>query len=69
VRLSSGSADLFGNLLLRLHHAVAIPVFTVALPGFFLIDYLINRYGHHLVEAAERELPGPPACTAGDNHP
>ena len=60
---------LFGKLLLRLHHAVAIPVFSVALAGFFLIGYLINRYEHHLVEAAERELPGPPARAAGDNHP
>jgi hypothetical protein len=41
----------------------------VALAGFFLIGYLINRYEHHLVEAAERELPGPPARAAGDNHP
>jgi membrane protein DedA with SNARE-associated domain len=49
----------FGKLLLRLHHAVAIPVFVVALSAFFIIGYFINRYEHHLVEAAERDLPGP----------
>jgi membrane protein DedA with SNARE-associated domain len=49
----------FGKLLLRLHHAVAIPVFVLALSAFFVIGYFINRYEHHLVEAAERDLPGP----------
>jgi membrane protein DedA with SNARE-associated domain len=50
---------LFGKILLQLHHAIAIPVFAVALIAFFVIGFLVNRYEHRLVEAAERELPGP----------
>jgi len=68
-RVSSGSAGTCSASSCFAFTTVAIPVFTVALAGFFLIAYLINRYEHHLVEAAERELPGPPACAAGDNHP
>ena len=49
----------FGKLLLRLHHAIAIPAFVLAAAAFFAIGYLINRYENHLVEAAERDLPGP----------
>src|SRR5215470_6617878 len=49
----------FGKLLLRLHHAIAIPVFVLVLTAFFVFGYLINRYERYLVEAAERDLPGP----------
>jgi membrane protein DedA with SNARE-associated domain len=50
---------LFGKILLQLHHAIAIPVFVAALVTFFVIGLIVNRYEHRLVEAAERELPGP----------
>jgi membrane protein DedA with SNARE-associated domain len=50
---------LFGKILLQLHHAIALSVFAIALAVFFVIGFLVNRYEHRLLKAAERELPGP----------
>lgn len=47
---------LFGKLLLQLHHAIAVPLFAIAFGAFLAVGYLINRYEHQLVEAAEREI-------------
>ena len=52
----------FGKLLLQLHHAVATGVFIVALTMFFAVGYLIHRFEEHLIEVAEREIPGPLAA-------
>ena len=49
----------FGKFLFELHGAVAAVVFTLALAAFFGAGYLIHRYEHRLIEAAERALPGP----------
>jgi membrane protein DedA with SNARE-associated domain len=49
----------FGKLLFQLHASVAGVVFAIALAGFFGIGYLIHRYEHRLIEAAEQTLPGP----------
>ena len=49
----------FGKFLFQLHGAVAAVVLTLALAAFFGAGYLIHRYEHRLIEAAERALPGP----------
>jgi membrane protein DedA with SNARE-associated domain len=48
----------FGKLLLQLERSLAMVLFTIALAAFFGVGYLINRYEHRLIEAAERALPG-----------
>ena len=48
----------FGKLLFELHTVLATVIFIVALAAFFGAGYLINRYEHRLVEAAEQALPG-----------
>ena len=49
---------LFGKLLLQLHHTIAVPLFVIAFGAFLAVGYLVNRYEHQLVEAAEREVHG-----------
>jgi membrane protein DedA with SNARE-associated domain len=49
----------FGRLLLQLHAVLAGSIFAIAAVAFFGAGYLIHRFEHHLMEAAERALPGP----------
>jgi membrane protein DedA with SNARE-associated domain len=50
---------LFGMLLVQLHHSVAMIVFSGAMAAFFGAAYLIKRYEQHMIQVAERALPGP----------
>jgi membrane protein DedA with SNARE-associated domain len=49
----------FGKLLFELHAVLATAMFVAALAIFFGAGYLITRYEHHLIAAAEQSLPGP----------
>ena len=49
----------FGKLLLDFHGSLAVVIFAAAAAIFFGVGYLVRRFEHQLIEAAERELPGP----------
>lgn len=55
----------FGKLLFELQAVLAAIVFAMALGIFVGANYLIRRYEHRLVVAAERALPGPLRSPAG----
>jgi hypothetical protein len=44
-------------------------MFIIALTAFFGVGYLIHRYEEQLVQAAEREFPGPLVALIPDKIP
>jgi membrane protein DedA with SNARE-associated domain len=59
----------FGKLMFQVHHTIAVGMFIIALTAFFGVGYLIHRYEEQLVQAAEREFPGPLVALIPDKVP